>query len=53
MLGFTREDLKSESYSAGEGLAFIDGQGMCEIKFPQYNVQRVEAEILQHLSCKP
>ena len=53
MLGFTREDLKSETYSVGEGLAYVDGQGMYEIKFPQYNAQRVEAEILQYLSCGP
>ena len=53
MLGFTREDLKSETYSGGEVLAYVDGQGMYEIKFPQYNAQRVEAEILQYLSCGP
>ena len=53
MLGFTREDLKSESYGGGEGIAYIDGRGLLEIKYPHYNVQKIEAEILQYLSCKP
>lgn len=50
MLGFTREDLKSESYGVGEGIAYIDGRGLLEIKYPHYNVQKIEAEILQYLS---
>lgn len=53
MLGFTREDLKSESYGVGEGLAYVDGQGMYEIKFPQYNSAKVEERILRCLSCEP
>lgn len=49
MLGFTKDDLTADSYSVGEGICYIDGQGLSEIKYPMYNTENLEKEILKLL----
>lgn len=51
MMGFTREDFRSEKYRVGEGVAFVDGLGMYEIKYPVCNHEKLEREIMERLSC--
>lgn len=49
MLGFTKEDLQSDTYNVGEGIAFIDGKGLYEVKYPLYDSKKIEQEILSFL----
>lgn len=49
MLGFTHEDLSADTYQVGEGIAYIDGQGLFEVKYPVYDSHKIESEILKQL----
>ncbi len=51
MMGFVRENFKSEIYHAGEGIAFVDGQGLYEIKYPVYDTEKINKRILEGLAC--
>lgn len=53
MLGFTKDDLNDDSYNVGEGICYIDGQGLFQVKYPMYNTEKIENEILQYLECSP
>lgn len=53
MLGLCKEDLKNDSYKIGEGVAYIDGMGLFDIKYPMYDHKKIEAEILALLERVP
>lgn len=47
---YSGEDLPDRVYSVGEGLAWVDGMGLREIKFPKIsNMGALEARILKRL----
>ena len=50
MMGFAKEDFNEEMYRAGEGIAFIDGKGLYEIKYPKYSSESIDNAILDGLS---
>lgn len=50
MMGISKEELQVDAYKVGEGIAYIDGKGLYEIKYPKYSHQKVETEILRILS---
>lgn len=50
MMGFTKEDFQSDAYEAGEGISWIDGKGLYEIKYPKYNHESINKAILDGLS---
>ena len=50
MMGISKEELQLDSYNVGEGIAYIDGKGLFEIKYPRYSHLKIETEILRILS---
>ena len=50
MLGLSKEELQSDSYGVGEGVGYIDGKGLFEVKYPKFSHPAVEAEITRILS---
>lgn len=50
MMGVSKEELQLDSYKVGEGIAYIDGKGLFEIKYPKYSHLKIETEILRILS---
>lgn len=40
MLGFTKDDLLDTKYNVGEGIAYVDGQGLFQIKYPVYDEEK-------------
>lgn len=53
MLGFTKDDLLDTKYNVGEGIAYVDGQGLFQIKYPVYDEEKINTRILEHLSYSP
>ncbi len=48
---YSGEELPQRVYKAGEGICWIDGMGLCEIKFPRIlDIQSREARILNRLT---
>lgn len=50
MLGMSKEELRMDSYKVGEGIGYIDGKGLFEIKYPRCSHSKLETEILEMLS---
>ena len=50
MLGLSKEELQLDSYKVGEGIGYIDGMGLFEIKYPKYSHMEIETEIMEILS---
>lgn len=51
---YSGEELPDRVYKVGEGIAWIDGLGLKEIKFPKIsNMGKVEEQILQRLRPRP
>lgn len=51
---YSGEELPDRVYKVGEGIAWIDGVGLKEIKFPKIsNMGKVEEQILQRLRPRP
>ena len=53
MLGFSKEDLADEEYKVGEGICYVDGQGLFQIKYPVYDEAKINEQILKYLECSP
>lgn len=53
MLGFVKEDLQADTYGVGEGICYIDGKGLFEIKYPLYDAEKLERDILKLLARPP
>lgn len=53
MLGFSKEDLADEEYKVGEGICYVDGQGLFQIKYPLYDEAKINEQILKYLECSP
>lgn len=50
MLGLSKEEVQLDSYDVGEGLGYIDGKGLFEIKYPKFSHLEIESEIIKILS---
>ena len=49
MLGLSKEELQTDCYGVGEGLGYIDGKGLFEVKYPKFSHPAVEGEIIRIL----
>lgn len=51
---YSGEELPDRIYKVGEGIAWIDGEGLKEVKFPKIrDISRLEESILQRLRPRP